>query len=864
MFDVPPSDDDRTTPPEPKRKLVSPSPIPQRLVAEPSQSRATLRDSDYDNAESTSHKRKRDVDSAEAQLLREGGLVTTDTERGPSHLVLKPSALEKAAVKPASARSAALSSKTHQAAPAKRYPLPKPASKNVQSSKISQRPQSATQNRAFVMLPKPPKGLFAPAQLEKMLSESTNVSRRRVNQTSVKTPLSPQKRVRLDSSSSPRTPSPRNSASPASIIRSGSPTPKQNALWSKLLESTHATDSPTKLKMKNLQISGAPKTNPSRALLRSTSDTGQFPVSRRGRLIDTLAKHDEDDEEESFDQTTSTEDESIDLAEQDFAHSQHMDIDAPVASISQGGPKFTYGQQRTYIEENNLEAELMLDSPLAISKQPSGLGYGSLKTASQSQSRYGPDEEDLEDSQGPIKSVHELRAAGGNQRFVDDFENILQDIQSRTGKSMSRQRAGIIDLCEKLSDKKFAGRMVDHGLDERLLNACTGLMDTIFNFAVAVAIAFVSDADAPIAVLRHVQKSTSFDALFSMLETEADIKAIAKERRTNMSKVAQTSLLEFRGKVIESPMWEDQKPAILSPHLMALKAIDLLVRNLRQKGYMEDILDEQKTSTLLAILERGFKDIKLSTGADLLSLELAISILESGSIIPGRIQTAWTPKRLNRLSTILPKLLNMQTPNADRMSALSLRLMLNLTNGIAKNSVHFANDETVRLIVTSINNGFEALRSIPESAEEELAIAIDRVVLNLGAIINLAEFCDSARTTVLSGDSSMLHELVSTFTRHHERAAEADSMLLAQFNVSYGWLAVALGNLCQNAQVKAQVAEELPGKTINPLIETVEEFAQHYRKADREMFDGEEGDTVTANVTERLKAVAARLRDGNH
>ncbi|KAF2095183.1 hypothetical protein NA57DRAFT_79668 [Rhizodiscina lignyota] len=849
VFDVPPSDDEHITPPKPKRMLLSPSPRPRRPVRDKTKSRNTSRDSDCDSTQSASQKRKRDTDSADVQLLRESGLVPAHAVKSHSRTSPKGKEPAKPAVKPMSARAAHIPAKTKQSIQFKT------GVKTGQQTTLLQKQRPMTQKRT-AMLPKPLKGVSAPGQLERMIASGATTRQIR----------SPTKNTKSDSSSSPRTPSSRASVSPPSIIRSGSATPKQNALWSKLLESEDATDSPSKLAVQNLRISGSSKTSAQRTLLRSATDIARPAVGRRGRLIDTLAKpnDDEEDGEESFDQTTSTEDEheSMDLSsDRDMIQSQPMEIDLPAASLSQGGPRFTYGQQRTYIEENNLELELMLDSPLVVSKQSSGVGYGSQKTASQSQSKYSQEDEDLEESQGPIKSVHELRAAGENQRFVDDFENILEDIQHRGGKSMSRQRTGIVELCEKLSDKKFVGRMVDQGLDERLLKACSGVSDTIFNFAMAVAIAYISDSDAPLAVLRHIQKSESFDMLFSFLELDADIKAIGKERRTNMSKVAQTSLSEFRAKVFESPIWEEQKPAMLSPHVMALKGIDLLIRNLRRKGHMDDLLNEQNTSTLLAILEGRLKPAASPAKPDLISLELALSILESGSIIPGRIQTAWTPKRLDRLATLLPKLLCLDTTNADRLRELALRLMLNLTNNNAKSSMHFANNELLHVILTTITDRFDELRAIPESTEDDQAAVVNRLVLYLGALINLAEFCDSARTAVLVGDGVMLDGLLAYFVQQHTQAAEADSLQASQLNIPYGWLSVALGNLCQNAQVRRHVQLKLPGKTLKPVIDAIEEFVQHHRKVD--MFEGEEGDAVSANFTQRLKDVAMRLKESD-
>jgi hypothetical protein len=89
--------------------------------------------------------------------------------------------------------------------------------------------------------------------------------------------------------------------------------------------------------------------------------------------------------------------------------------------------------------------------------------------------------------------------------------------------------------------------------------------------------------------------------------------------------------------------------------------------------------------------------------------------------------------------------------------------------------------------------------------------------------------------------------------------------------VANGYLAVALGNLCENAQVRQKVRTRLgasgPSSGLPVLIRTVEEFILYHQNVDgilRKDADtsmaGDEGGDVWANHTERLQCVVRRLK----
>lgn len=859
MFDVPPSDDERDTSPRPQqqKRLKSPTTQPslhRRLVPVIEQ-RTASHINTQDNAESMAKKRRRDMDEAEEQLLQENATHRQKTQSPPMAApTMKPkSSLADGVTK------AGVTKPASKVAKRRSPPILKAAGvSGVEDKSRFRHVPKIIKSGADGTI----RNVSSPARLEEMVLESYEDLDVPVLDNS-----RPLKGVHVDSSSSPRTPPRANgsSASFASYPRSGSVTPRQTELWSKLLGTSDGTDSPSRLAVDKLRITGTSKKLAAMTMSRGISDVGVSHLPRRGRLIDTLAKNklmtsaaDESEEDESMTDDTSLPDTSA----EDNLHAQEVEAEMAVASQSQAPSKVTYGQVRSYMEESTLEAELLLDSPLVPMIKPQSAAYGSQTKSSQPQpgSSQGEDE-DLEDSQGPIKSVHELRAAGENSRFADDFENLLDDVRYRNSASWSRQRSGMIELCEKFMDQKYVGRMVDAGLDQRLLKACSGVPDTIFNFSVAASIALISNAEPPFLVLSHIRQSDCFEMLFKLLSLEKDVKSLAKDRKSNMSKVAQTSLADFSLRVLQSSIWDGSRPKILSPHILALRAIELLVRRMRRLKYMDDLLDEQKTSDLLQILDRRMAERKDPQQFDAVSLELALSTLESGSVIPGRIQAAWTPKRMGRLADVLPDILHLEAKSSAVLTPLALRLILNLTNGKPRDSTIFAKPSLVQLLVSWINEYFQGLGARTDVKNEEEVAIDDRVILSLGAMLNLAEFSDSARTPLLENNHESLNRLVVTFLENRGKAAEADNLALTASNVAYGYLTVLLGNLCENEDVKRAMAAQLPGGNLSTLIEAIEEFVTYNKAADRSGSEAEESRSVWRGFTERVANVAEKLRE---
>lgn len=82
----------------------------------------------------------------------------------------------------------------------------------------------------------------------------------------------------------------------------------------------------------------------------------------------------------------------------------------------------------------------------------------------------------------------------------------------------------------------------------------------------------------------------------------------------------------------------------------------------------------------------------------------------------------------------------------------------------------------------------------------------------------------------------------------------------SHYNVPFGYLSVLLSSLCINDQVRAQVRKRLPGQTLKPLLEAVEEFVEFHRKVDHQLKQIEGQEIPQLDFVNRLEVMMTRLR----
>jgi hypothetical protein len=703
------------------------------------------------------------------------------------------------------------------------------------------------------------KGISAPAALQSMLTESE--SNRTKSPTIAAATLELPSASAMDLDFLPCTPPMRalDSPTPPASLRSGAVTPRQKDLWNKLMLTSDAAESPSELPISKLDLSRSSTRN-IRQINHSNSENAVCERTRRGRLVDMLkdAAPQDASEEEAEDMS----DDNMEVFSESVPGRRPAQDDKPEHNSQQSetyaktATKVTYAQQRSYLEERTEEDALdvlaeELGHPSGFRAVPMQLPKDELL-----------DEEDDSQRAQP-RSVHDLRAAGTKRRLLHELEALVNEVEGQGFNSLSSKRSALVELSIKLFDNDAVTCCLDHGLDSQIVENCSKTTDTIFNFTVAVTVASLIAGGATLGFLTNFHSSECFRNIIQLLDSEQDISRIVKDRKANMSKMAQSSILDFKTKVEKCGLWTTEKPTTLSPRLTALKALELFVRRLRELGSHENVLDETTLSTLLSIAESNVPLHSKDKAFDIIILELVLSTLESSTLVPSLMfkRSGWSIKLLKKLVNITPHLLSAGDTAPHAIEILALRLTLNLTNNNARACDVFASPAMVQPMLRCIIKRFDVLLS--NAAEETRIPNLDRLILSLGSLINLTEWSNEARVSTINGSGNLLNQAIRLFTAGRERAAQAESIQASQTNVAYGYLAVLLGNVCQNDKVRKLVEDKLPSGRLDHLIEAVEEFIRFNQKVDKEAFEGDEGNEVFVQFTDRLKTVVARLRQSN-
>ena len=81
-------------------------------------------------------------------------------------------------------------------------------------------------------------------------------------------------------------------------------------------------------------------------------------------------------------------------------------------------------------------------------------------------------------------------------------------------------------------------------------------------------------------------------------------------------------------------------------------------------------------------------------------------------------------------------------------------------------------------------------------------------------------------------------------------------------NVATGYLSILLAYLCNHNVLKAQIASRLPGQTLGPLINAVEEFLSYHKQIDECLSHGEDEADTRAGFSRRVQALVDGLKAG--
>ncbi|KAL2266526.1 hypothetical protein VTJ83DRAFT_5878 [Remersonia thermophila] len=512
------------------------------------------------------------------------------------------------------------------------------------------------------------------------------------------------------------------------------------------------------------------------------------------------------------------------------------------------GPKFTYSQQRTMLADE----DPILGGGGGLGDFGAALGGSALfnfgrpnKSSAFDMPAY-MEEDDETANGGAVRSLHELRQAGANSRFADEMDDILDRVGSPSAKPSSLRRGALLELAQKMKNKDFRQQFRNHNDGDSLFKSLEKETDLVSGYAILAIVATLLDGTTSAHLVRQL-RSQGFAALIArFLDQTTDIAQLSKDRKQNVSRNAQNTIAAIKSSLLELSVWEPFSLTTLSPRALALKCLDLLMRQPAHVSVEDDVLTGDVTDRLFSILEEAvsepaFWDFPNQPGS--CDLHLGLSILEGYSIyaMQSPLNSTWTEQYATTVADALETAMARPADSLADLENLTLRLALNITNQNPEACRLFADKGLLRLVAQSAAGAFgSVLKSISTTAETSAMskALMESLIMMLGVMINFCVYYPPAARALEeedtnganTGSADALSQLIRVFAENHTKTADADSMEKTQLNVALGYLAVLLGYLCLNRPIRATFVNKHPKKSVQPLRDSIDEFIVFHQK----------------------------------
>ncbi|KAJ5320510.1 hypothetical protein PENANT_c033G00655 [Penicillium antarcticum] len=524
------------------------------------------------------------------------------------------------------------------------------------------------------------------------------------------------------------------------------------------------------------------------------------------------------------------------------------------------GSQITYARQRSFLDDIFMTDELPTTNLIPELETPSKSVQRQLKYDAPPMARLiVADEETNED--GSVRSIHELRQAGGNARYRGAVESIFEDIEDPQN-SLSGRCNAFVQLCSKLLDTGARNRFVECNFDKRLVDCLSIELQVVPAILAFCAYALASSDGNLSYVLATAAWPKLLDTSYILLDVHDDISVATKAQAGDLSRPLQKTIQNIVPQV-SSVLFP--KPALpkLTPCILALYCMKSTISTLQTKGESPSL----STSLLKLLVEMVSSESSRCVSQKTISTEtsqflgLGFSILEASTA-----SSVFKDEHQDQLGSLssLHSLLYLKSSHADRVSQkikpLYIRVILNVTNSDILLCDKFANPELVGGLVDVVLANFGDLT---EDALGQENNSLDSVILALGALTNLSERSQESRSIFLrpvGSTNSFLDRLLRLFITNVDSISTAHSVLEVHHNVAVGYLAVLLLTLCLDSSARLQIKSSFVPNGLLAVTSTVDEFLQYHQKIEEELYQFPTKGQSASGFLSRLQELVAQVR----
>ena len=386
-------------------------------------------------------------------------------------------------------------------------------------------------------------------------------------------------------------------------------------------------------------------------------------------------------------------------------------------------------------------------------------------------------------AQTAIRSVHELRRAGANNRFADEINDIMERIGRPGPKSLVARRNALLDLAQRLQRKDFLRRFCDHGTRDDLFESVGSETDLLCGFlllSITTTLLETQLASHLVVYLRSQGLVTLIKRLIS--EKEDIVEKMRSQRPKSLSNAAMESLSMLGTSLRVQEFWGDSRPDhLLPPRLVCLGLISASSKFYNASDFAELVF--AVTDDLLKVLEEASPEGQFS-GCRRPEETFALAALEAYS--NKAIESGRTPEWGDRYPPIIAALLSPALSSPMTLFKDSeghiLSLALNITNKNPAATTQFVQDVFLRRLAVAIDLRFAAIKQATAD-DASYTRSFKDLVLMINLMINIMADWPQARAfddnKASAGESSLL-PLILIFIHHHASMNEVGTRNLAR------------------------------------------------------------------------------------
>ncbi|KAJ5126232.1 hypothetical protein N7526_008409 [Penicillium atrosanguineum] len=470
-----------------------------------------------------------------------------------------------------------------------------------------------------------------------------------------------------------------------------------------------------------------------------------------------------------------------------------------------------------------------------------------------------------DDDDGTVRSIYELRQAGGNVRYRGAVESIFEDIEDPLN-SVSGRSSALSQLCGKLLDSKLARQFLDCGFDKRLVDCLSPALEIVPATLALCAFALASQGRS----LPYILATAAWPKLLNissiLLSVQDDISIVMQAQNSHLSRPAQ-NLVQQTASQIKSALFPEDSSIQLSPSFLMLNCLRITVSAFQEKGECPSALPttllKQLVDLLLSQSPNG--DIyRASAPGNSQVLQLGLSILEMHTTSGGPPQQAH--RDILSLLKDMHELLFAKDDSdttGQQIQMLYIRVILNMTNNDPMLCDSFATSAMVGQLAEI------AITNFGDLTEDSLAQEnnpLNTVILALGALINLTEQSEASRTMFLEaarGGKSLLDRLLHLFVDNVDSTSKAHSVLEVHHNVTVGYLAVLLLALSLDMEARRQIKKPMQSNGLAIVMSTVDEFLQYHQKIEQELNPPQAQGKASSFII-RLQSLVSQVQQIEH